>query len=254
MRDLQSRHERLRALTARLDLGAMPRDIPREVRPMAAAILAAPWAAKLYLGKLPNRVLAGAVLRTAFVPLDDSGNRYRYGYESSRARYVIATALITYVLRSTTRRRDRWGGGMVSGITEGAFCMLLANPYNSRQHCSRSALVGTHRRGGTWETGEVGYLLALVQTGALFRQQLPASDPSVRPWEKCWPSGYTSNRYWLVTDNTEAPRDSAMVDHLRRLRAFACSLLDGAGRRVVALARALRRAGSQAPPAAAQPP
>jgi len=249
---MQERHTRLRVLATRLDLSGMPRDIPRRLRPMAAAILAAPWAAKLYLRKLPNQVLAGAIAEAAFVRYENGSTRY--GYESSRARKIIATGCLQYAMRSSTRRTDRWGGGMVSGITEKAFCMLLADPYNSRDHCSRSALAGRHRPGATYRTGQVGYLIALAETGALYRQQLPASDPSVRPWEKCWPSGYTSNRYWLVTDRTEAPADASMVDRLRRLKSWAVELLAGAGRAVVGMTRAMRRAAAIGPPAVAQPP
>ncbi|HKU37324.1 MAG TPA: hypothetical protein VJR89_04235, partial [Polyangiales bacterium] len=250
VRDLQQRNTRLRALAARLDLGALPREIPRKVRVMSAAILAAPWAAKLYLRKLPNRVLAGAILRAALVPIGDD---FRYSYADERARHIIALGCIQYALRGSTRRTDRWAGGMVSGFTEGALRMLLADPHDATRVPSRSALVGTHRPGGNWENGQCGWLLALEQCGALYRQQLPASDASVRPWER-WPSGYTSNRYWLVTDRTEAPRDPAMVTLLRKLQAFAGELLDGAGRAVVALTRAMRRAASIGPPATAQPP
>jgi hypothetical protein len=257
--ELERTHSRLRALAAKLELGAIPRAIPRDVRKLAAMVLAdgTGFAGRSHLRRLGNRVYAGAVVRAAFVPLPGGG--FRYGWADARARHVVALGIVLHHLSAPTRRQGMWGGGLVRAITEGALRMLLANPFDPRRRPSSSAMNGTHRPGATYLDGQVGYLKALKQAGALYAQQLPTNQ--VQPDER-WPSldregnrvEHSSNRYWLVTDRADAPQRADRRAGLHELRALAQGVFEGVVRPLRALVRAGAELGAQGPPPEPQPP
>ncbi len=172
--------------------------IPRSGWVQASAILAdaSGRAARIHLKQMRNKVLAGAIKRAALC-------EGRYTWSDERARNVASLGVALAYLGKRTRRRGRWEF-LVKGVPQGALCALLRNPWTGKRP-SRSALAGVHRRGAEWLSGEVGWLRALEAAGALYCQQLPAAD--AQPCELLGPSGYATNRIWLVTDVPTAPLD-----------------------------------------------
>lgn len=244
-RELQRDGRRLRELQERLSLTGAPRLIPRAIVVMCRTILADATGAagKIYLRRCSNRVYAGAVATAAFVPC---AGGCRYDWADSRARAIVALGCALQALSVPTRRRGCWTH-VVRGVTQGALCALLANPFAPERRPSRSALAGVHRSDASLDNGQLGYLRALQAAGALYAQQLPSTD--VAGFERVWPSGYTSNRYWLVTDRADGPDSERRRAALHALRALADSIVGPAARRLSALSRALRRAALRAPPA-----
>lgn len=250
-RELALQGKRIRALQARLSLAGAPRLIPRAVLVMTRTIVAdaTGGAGKMYTRRMSNRVYAGAVMTAAFVPFDGlsakrmllggaAGGAFRYSWADTRARCIVALGCALHALSAPSRRQGRWNRS-VRGVTRGALCALLANPFEPERRPSISALVGTHRVDGTLESGQVGYLRALELAGALYAQQLPSSK--VADFERLWPSGYASNRYWLLTDRPDAPHRPAQRSALHAFQALADELLGGAVRSLRALPRRLRR-------------
>jgi hypothetical protein len=137
-------------------------------------------------------VRRGRMLR-ASLGLETGTARYRWS--DLRARRICALALGLHLLNERTRRRGRWAGGCVRGITRPALCALLRDPNDPRSSStpSVSALAGTHRPGATAATGEVGYLRALEEAGFCYSQQLAPAVAA--PCERF--GAYCSNRYWL---------------------------------------------------------
>jgi len=172
--------------------------IPRSGWVQASAILAdaSGRAARIHLKQMRNKVLAGAIKRAA---LCDG----RYAWSDDRARFVVALGVALAYLAKRTRRRGRWEF-LVKGVPQGALLALLRDPWTGKRP-HRSALAGVHRTGAEWLSGEVGWLRALEGAGALYCQQLPAHD--AQPCELLGPSGYATNRIWLVTDVPTAPLD-----------------------------------------------
>lgn len=252
LRALAREGRRLKALQARFKLTGVPRGIPIEVVRMARVIRAdgTGIAAKSYVRKIGNRVYAGAVLTAALVPMGDG--RYRYTWADERARIIVALGCFLHAMSVHTRRRGRWSR-VVRGFTQGALAAVLANPYEPDRRPSLSAINGRHRPGASLHDGQLGYLRALEAAGAIYSQQLPTRH--VTAFERVWPSGYASNRYWLVTDRADAPDSAGRRDQLHGLRRVADALLAAAARPLRAV-RAIMRRGlaptATAPPA--QPP
>jgi hypothetical protein len=93
----------------------------------------------------------------------------------------------------------------------------LRDPFDKRTGTPHlNALFGTHRKDGSGSNGGAGYFVALLEAGAVYRQQLPGR--LVAPSER-GPSGYAFNRYWLVTE-------SPHVIDADELREHACSLAE----------------------------
>lgn len=230
--------KRLRALQAKLSLAGAPRLIPRDVLVMTRTIIAdgTGGASKMYARRMGNRVYAGAVMAAALVPL--APGSYRYSLADTRARCIVALGCALHALSSSTRRTGRWSR-VVKGVPIGALQALLANPFEPERRPSRSAVSGTHRGDATLESGQLGYLRALEASGALYSQQLPSSQAD--ECERLWPSGYTSNRYWLVTDRPDAPHRPAQRSMLHAFQALADDVLSAAARALRALPRQVRR-------------
>jgi hypothetical protein len=172
--------------------------IPRTTWVQVSALLAdaSGRAVRIHLKQLRNKVLAGAIKRAALC----GGH---FAWSDDRARAVAALGIAFASLARRTRRRGRWEF-LIKGIPLGALCALLRDPWTGeRPH--RNTLSGTHRAGAAWDSGQVGYLNALVGAGALYKQQLPKDE--AQACELLGPSGYATSRYWLVTDNPTAPMD-----------------------------------------------
>lgn len=182
--------------------GVLPVLIPRSVLVLCRTIMGDPsgFAVRAAFRRTRNKVAVGAIRQAALVP--DAHGTARYTWADERARCVAALGLALLELSVPTARVGTWSG-IVRGIPRGALCALLSSPWEPERRKSVSALIGTHRADGSLQNGKVGYLRALVEAGFCYSQQLPAAD--VQPFERLWPSGYASNRYWIVGETPTAP-------------------------------------------------
>jgi hypothetical protein len=168
--------------------------------------------ARSVLRRFSNKVFAGAVRDAALAPL--SGDRGdRYDWTDKRARYVLAVGYAIYSCAYQTNRRG-WSG-LCRGLSGHALLTLVRDPFRASReplcdkctkkygtptrHPSHSALSGTHRADASLETGQIGWLRALEQAGAVSIQQF--KDPTTiaemcQPWE-IGERGYPINWYWL---------------------------------------------------------
>lgn len=162
--------------------------------------------ARQVLRGISNKVFAGAVRDAALAPLPgDRGDRY--DWTDKRARYVLA---IAYAIHSCAYQTSRRGwSGLCRGLSRHALLTLVRDPFRAsrepwcerceRRHPSYSALSGTHRAGASLDTGQIGWLRALEEAGAISRQQFKAPDTIAamcKPWE-IGEAGYPINWYWL---------------------------------------------------------
>lgn len=213
-RHLQRVFRTLRADGVPIDVQRDCAIIPRSVWVRVSALLAdgSSRAVRIHLKQLRNKVLAGAIRHAALC-----GGKYPWSHP--RARAVAALGIALLALAKRTRRRGRWEF-LIKGIPQGALLALLRNPWTGDRP-SRGALSGTHRTGVDWESGQVGWLRALEGAGALYCQQIPAAE--AEPCELLGPSGYATNRIWLVTDTPTAPLDDDDKRELLELHAAGLS-------------------------------
>jgi hypothetical protein len=183
--------------------------IPREVWIMCRDCLADATgrAIRIWFARQRNKVAVGTIRIAALVP--GPNGRTRYTWADARARAIAALGLALHELSTPTIRRGRWSR-CVMGVTRGALCSLLSNPFEPSRRPHKNTLGGVHVRGATLESGQVGYLKALELSGFLYRQQLPAHQ--VHRFER-WrvkrgdvEEVHASNRYWIVTDTPTAPQ------------------------------------------------
>lgn len=193
-RDLQHMdrlHRRMKQ--AGISLEAPLRCIPTAVWIMCREILAdrSGQAVRLYLKREPNKVAVGCILQAALVPLEGGG--YLHTWADDRSRKIAALGLALLHLSVGTLRKGPYTS-IVRGFTRGAFRALLADPFEPENKPALTTLSGVHRRGGSVQNGQLGYLTALERSGFMYRQQIPpeAALPNER-----W-GDWTSNRYWLV--------------------------------------------------------
>lgn len=200
-------------------------------------------AARVHLSRVPP-VWAGAIRRAALGEL--AGDCAR-DWASDRARGIVCVGL---VLCSSSRRARRKGKYpcIVRGITRGVFAAACKGARTRKPHLN--TISGVHRRGAAAESGQIGYLQALQRAGLFYRQQLPASDPSVEPWER-WPGRdgvtRTANRYWLVNP---IPYDGHLTNDVR---AALLELASTALQLEALKLRARARPSSSGPPTPCQP-
>jgi len=197
---LRKLRDRTRELTGdRTHPGA--RLIPLEVfRLMQDVVSDASGAScRIYLRAEGNKVAVGAIRQAALVATDYG---CRYTWADLRARRVAALGLALLRLGALTARKGRWSE-VVRGIPVMGLAAGLRDPFSGHTP-SRAAMAGHHRRGGTVDNGQVGYLVALRTAGLFYRQQLPAA--AAERWEVIGPSGYATNRYWIVTSSPEQVR------------------------------------------------
>jgi hypothetical protein len=196
--------------------GVLPVLIQRSVLVLCRTIMGDPsgFAVRAAFRRTRNKVAVGAIRQAALVP--DAEGTARYTWADERARCVAALGLALLELSVPTARVGTWSG-IVRGIPRGALCALLSSPWEPDRRKSVSSLVGTHRADGSLQNGKVGYLRALIEAGFCYSQQLPAAD--VQPFERLWPSGYASNRYWIVGETPTAPLSDATKRELLELHA-----------------------------------
>jgi hypothetical protein len=197
------------------------RTIPLATWVGCAQVVADPTgrAARIHLRRLVNRTAAGAILRASLGPGSDGT------WATLRTRRIAALGLALVWLGQYTARVGPWNC-IVKGIPRAALAVLLRDPFDTRAG-KRGAgvpavttLFGTHRPGAADDSGDAGYFCALRSAGLVYRQQVPACDAT--PGE-VGPSGYTCNRYWIVTD---ARYVSDFGDGLRQLAAELGRLAD----------------------------
>ncbi len=165
----------------------------------------------------------------------------RYSWADKRARRICALAWALYTLAKRTRRRGQWAGGLVLGVTRGALCHLLRDPYEPSAEDAVpgiSALAGTHRKGATAASGEVGYMLALKEVGFVYSQRVHNRDNAL-PCER-W-GAWCSARYWLASGVYERAVAELGHDAGALLEFAAAWVADG-------MQPALRRLFAQPPP------
>lgn len=216
-------------------------NLPRSVYIMARDVMCDPTgaAARTWFARCRNKVAIGLLRRAALVP-DESG-KTRYTWADSRARAIAALGLALLELATPTPNRPGAWASVVKGYQRSILCALLENPHEPGRRPHVNTLAGRHRVGATYESGQVGWLVALEDVGFLYSQQLPAAE--VEPYERfrVWRSDgadmRASNRYWLITDSPTEPRDD---DDKRRLVAAHTEGLELAGERPQRQARTAR--------------
>lgn len=161
-----------------------------------------------HLKRMRNRVAAGAIVRAALCRQPDGSNRYTWQHETARkcaALCIVLERLSTYAPRAQTQ----WGKHL-KAVPLAALQLLCRDPWTGKK-ASRSAINGVHDAGAPmWHTGRVGYLRRARGAGLLYRYRLRASDPACERAERLGPSGYTTNRYYIVSPNPCAPQSDAL--------------------------------------------
>lgn len=183
------------------------RTIPRDVWVMAwdCEADATGHALRYWMRRERNKVFLGAARDAALA----GGART---WHSQTARRIMTCALVQARLSESTARKGRWSE-LVRGIPLGAFAALLAPPGAAARAPHRNTLAGWHRGlGSDARRGQVGYLRALEESGALYAQQLPAD--AVEPFERCGSSGHACNRYWLLSPSPSSVSDQAEREQL----------------------------------------
>jgi hypothetical protein len=144
---------------------------------------------------------AVALVVRAALAIDDDGTAL-YAWHDARARHVLAAGLfMLWMSRRVRKQRQPWRAHMrdaklVRGISRATVAALLQDP-NSKRRPSNTAMTGYWRTGDVYR-GEVGYLRALSDVGAIYKHQLPPDARCIESWE-IGRSGYCMNRYWVGT-------------------------------------------------------
>lgn len=239
-------HRRLKA--AGVSLVSPLRCIPRSVwigsREMMADLTGT--AARIHLKQLNNPVAAGAIAKAALVPREDGSTVYTWA--DARARKIATLSVALFKLGAPTRRKGPFTT-VVRGVTRGALCALLEDPYDGSRP-GLSALSGRHagrQRESTLENGQLGYLTALELVGFMYRQQVPVEV--AQPFER-W-GKWASNRYWLVGSWVAHVWDGSVRDEMLRLHELGMSVGDLKPRRDGSSADVI---DSEPEPAAQAPP
>lgn len=188
-------------------MGRVP--IPTRVWVATQHILADPSgrAARIWFGRMRNRIAVGAIRQAALVPDGAGGSRYTWADQRARRIAALGIALLMMGCR-LKGRYGRWGA-QVRGLTRGALSALLRDPHAPERRPSLSAISGTHREGATLETGQIGYLRALEAAGFCFCHQLPTERAEP---DEIWHTSrgdFTSNRYWIVNASPVVAGDDA---------------------------------------------
>lgn len=180
--------------------------------------------------------VAGAGWIGAVVPLGDGTYRYTIrgtGRKALRARRILTVVWIMCELEKA---------GIVRGVSVCTIMRMIRDVHDGDPYCrecghhhpSRSA--ANHRgRGGTLETGDVGYFVALELAGAIHRHQWRTPEQiaeNCEPWE-IGDSGYPCNEYRLCgRGRTGRTADSghiapALIVRYAMLRDVADDAVDG---------------------------
>jgi hypothetical protein len=232
-----------------------PPTIPREVWVQAQLIVSDGTGrmARQCLEQEKNKVWAGAARNAALAPLQDGVTRY--DWTDTRARQILG---VGYVLRSCARvvgDRYRKGWGLMTrGLNRCALLLAVRDPNGGDPLCKRcghhhpsfSALSGRHRKDATLQTGQVGWLVALEEAGAIERQQFKhpeAIERCCQEWE-LGEAGYPCTWYRMPSAITHPKRLTVqqLLMH-RALHALGCDAPDEVIMRRVSFVRAPLAAG-----------
>lgn len=186
------------------------RGIPRDVWVMSWDCVGDGTGAALryWLKRCRNKTFLGAARAAAL-----AGGRT---WQDLTARRIMACALVQERMSVAVDRPGRWTE-LVRGIPVGAFAAALTPPGSEARVPHRNTLIGQHRGvQSDAARGQVGYLRALEDAGALYSQQLPADE--VDAFERCGPSGHACNRYWLLSPvptvvDDQAEREALIALH-----------------------------------------
>lgn len=128
---------------------------------------------------------------------DDGELVPRLDWSDSRARAVVASFMVLWRLGKKTGRPGF--ARAAAGVSRRLVAAIVTNPATGR-HYSLEALYAITHRGepgerGRWQDGSCGFIEALQQVGALYRQQPPASK---MPASHVGPNGWAYNIYWFA--------------------------------------------------------
>jgi hypothetical protein len=221
-------HERFRTKWLKKHGGEeAPPTIPRWVWLMAQFILADATGkiARWYLLEEKNRVFAGAVRNAALVPLPDGTTRY--SWRDKRARTVLAIGMTIKACSRVTKRKGPWSL-LTRGVNRCGLLLVVRDVTGGDQLCktcgnhhpSVAALSGIHEKHATAQTGQVGWLVALEEASAIYREQFKDPDTikkCCQPWE-VGERGYPVNWYWMPGALTDPA--SLTVEQVTRYRAL----------------------------------
>jgi len=222
-----------------------PPTIPRELWIQVQLMAADKRTTEYYLSECPNLALVGAIRNGARAPLGDGTTRYTFA--DRRARVIAALGLAIWQLGRDTRHLEF--SRLTRGVNRCALALLVRDPHGGDPHCkacgnthpSFSALTGVHRDGGTLSNGQIGWLRALEQAGAIQRYQLrhPAAIARCcQAWE-LGERGYPCAWYWSLgmLHHPDEFTDAELA-RFAALRELALQLLDDAAPRRVSFRRA----------------
>lgn len=163
---------------------------------------------KWWLDQCPHKPFVQRTLEAALVPRDDGTTRYRLDGASpgsKRARAIVVHSILIY---ENTRKTK--AGRVCRGLSEKYVRAVLADPYTGKQPAI-TTINGRHRRNGSVHNGQVGWLRALVECGALQRKQYKRQDVIKRvcqSWELSAPNKkgevYPINWYTLPMHPADA--------------------------------------------------
>jgi hypothetical protein len=197
----------------------------------------------------PNTAGKHALLAAGLNFTRDGLARYRFkgsGATALRARRIATLGVLQLMLKKKSKQLGPWGGGVVRGIPQGAFCAMLRDVFEPRPE-KRDPHPNTvfgkyHRKGASAESGEVGYYQALYEAGFGYREQPKPSDPGVQLCETAF-GPYCTSRYRICHAAPERSPDRFRDLMMQRLGVLAAFL---AGER--ALERELDRIEAPRPP------
>jgi hypothetical protein len=186
------------------------RFVPRPLWVRASCALDDKRVCQQLVHSIADRERRAAVLRAALVPVDEPARRHKYRWSDLHARRTAVLGWLLCELARNNNRPGKWSG-LVMGIPQSALRKMLKDP-QSGDVPSLGALTGRHRRGGSLQTGQVGYLRRLIEAGLIHEtQQLPEHDAEacellgpahrvqLRSGDVVW-LRFATARYWLVTD------------------------------------------------------
>lgn len=165
-----------------------------------------------WLDTCVNKMFVQRLLESALVPLADG--TYRYTLKHPRARRIVCIAILIYEHARKTRT-----GYVCRGLSEQYMRAVLADPWTGKRPCI-TAINGRHRPDGSVYNGQVGWLRALVECGALRVKQY--KDPDViaavaQPWELSNPKPWRGvMRVWPMNWYTLPMRQDEAIAKLQR--------------------------------------
>jgi hypothetical protein len=226
--------------------------IPRELWIRSQLIVDDKRTAEFFLSECANDLLIGAIRNAARVPLADGTTRYTFA--DRRARVIVALGLALWELGTETKHLEF--SRLTRGVNRCALLLLVRDPHGQDPFCTHcdnthpsvAALTGIHRADGTLETGQIGWLRALEDAGAIERYQIRNPEAIRRccqPWE-LGDRGYPCAWYWSLgmLHDPDCFTDAELA-RFELLRELAMHLFDDETPRRVSFVRSKDRDASQ---------